>query len=194
MQIKNSRREGFTIVELLTVIAILAILTIGVIFLLSPAQLASQGRDSNRLSDLTTLNQNIALYHETVPGGSLGSSSIFYISIPDPVATSTAGDQCQGLGLVTSSLYVWHCAASSTYRNTNGTGWIPINFTSASGITLATLPIDPINTTSSGEYYISAANGSSYEVKATPEAAKTIASSASSSYAQGNNLTLISGM
>jgi prepilin-type N-terminal cleavage/methylation domain-containing protein len=190
MKMKIGKKDGFTIVELLIVIAIIAVLSVGVIYFLNPSQLASQGRDSNRISDLTSLNQNVALYHETAPAGNLGSSSVVYISVPDPFATSTAGDQCQGLGLATSS-YTYHCAASSTYRNVNGTGWLPINFSATTGVTLGTLPVDPVNTTSTGEYYKYTANGSQYEFVATPESSKTYANNQSSSYTQGNNLALL---
>jgi hypothetical protein len=98
------------------------------------------------------------------------------------LATSTLGDQCQGLGLAslpTSTVY--HCTASSSYRNPNGIGWIPINFSSISfGTPFSSFPIDPINTTSSGFYYayISGQNSmSSYEFLSRMESQKYVVSS-----------------
>src|ERR1035441_6029718 len=44
-----------------------------------------------------------------------------YVSIPDPTATTTLGDQCQGLGLLSlPTAYTYHCAASSTFRMNDG--------------------------------------------------------------------------
>ena len=97
----------------------------------------------------------------------MGLASTTYISIPDPSATSTAGDQCQSLMLPSlPSGYSYHCAASSTFRNIDGTGWIPVDFQNISiGTPLSDLPIDPVNTTSSGLYYTYMTNGATgYQV------------------------------
>jgi hypothetical protein len=62
----------------------------------------------------------------------------------------------------------------SNLHNTDGTGWIPINFQDAalSGvIQLSTLPTDPINATSTGLYYTYTPGGS-YELNAVIESDK----------------------
>jgi prepilin-type N-terminal cleavage/methylation domain-containing protein len=150
-------RKGFTLIELLVVIGIIAILFVVVIFAINPAVLLEQARDSSRMSDMTVLNNNVKFASEAGVGYgiSLGSPNTVYVSIPDPVATSTAGDQCQGLGLNTlPSGWAYHCAASSTYRNVNGTGWVPINFTTLpGGSPSGALPVDPVNQTSTFLYY-----------------------------------------
>ncbi len=170
-------RKGFTLIELLVVIAIVAVLAVVVVLVLNPAQLIQQSRDSNRISDMASLNSALGLYlaDAGVAGTvNLGSSSVVYVSVPDPSATSTSGDQCQGLGLPTLPLaYSYHCAASSTYRLANATGWIPVSFsTMSNGSPLGQLPIDPINSTSSRLYYTYTTNGSQYEVTAVPESSK----------------------
>lgn len=164
---------AFTLIELLIVIAIIAILSIVVILVLNPAQLLQQARDSNRVSDMSTLNTALGVY-QAQGGSGLGSSSVVYVSIPDPMATTTAGDQCQGLGLLSlPANYTYHCAATSTYRAVDGTGWVPVNFSSIStGAPLGELPIDPINTSSSREYYTYETNGTQYEVTMVPESQK----------------------
>ena len=146
-------RKGFTLIELLVVIAIIAILAVVVVLTLNPAEMLRQARDSNRLSDLATINSAINLYN-TDQGGSagysLGSSSVTYLSIPDPTATSSAGTNCSGLGgnIATGTTY-FQCPASSTARNINGTGWIPINFSKmTAGSPIESLPVDPTNSTS----------------------------------------------
>jgi prepilin-type N-terminal cleavage/methylation domain-containing protein len=159
------RRAGFTLIELLVVIAIVAILSVVVILVLNPAQLLQQTRDSNRLADMGTLTTAAGLFQADQSNGSLGSTSVIYVDIPDPTATSSIGDQCQGLGLITPPTgYAYHCAATSTYKTTNGTGWIPINFSSMSaGSPLGSLPVDVLNTSSTRNYYTYATNGSQYE-------------------------------
>lgn len=108
-------QKAFTLIELLIVIAIIAILAVVVIFTLNPPQLLMQSRDANRISDMSTLNSALGFY--LAQGGiALGNSNTVYVSIPDSTATSTAGDQCQGLGLpALPSTYTYQCAASSTY-------------------------------------------------------------------------------
>jgi prepilin-type N-terminal cleavage/methylation domain-containing protein len=166
-------RSAFTLIELLIVIAIIAILSVVVILVLNPAQLLMQNRDSNRVSDMATVNEALGVY-SAGGGTSLGSSNVVYISIPDPAATSTAGDQCQGLGLPSlPATYTYQCAASSTFRKMDGTGWIPVNFTSmAGGSPMGQLPIDPLNTSSSRNYFTYTTNGSQFELTAPMESAK----------------------
>lgn len=170
-------QSAFTLIELLVVIAIITILAVVVVLTLNPAQLLAQSRDANRVSDMATLNSAINLYETDQSGASsfsLGSSSVIYVSIPDLVATSTAGDACQGLGLLTlPSGYTYHCAATSTFRNTFSTGWIPINFSQISaGAPFGSLPIDPVNNSSSRLYYTYETNGSQFETTAVMESQK----------------------
>ena len=171
---RSSRsEEGFTLIELLVVIAIIAILAVVVVLTLNPAEMLKQSRDSNRVSDVDTLTHALSLYQEDLSAGSLGTASTTYISIPDPMASTTAGDQCQGLGLPTSSLFTWHCAETSTYRNTDGTGWIPLNFSTMSTKSpLGSLPVDPTNTTSSGLFYTYQMQGTKYEFTSDLESQK----------------------
>lgn len=134
------------------------------------------------------------------PGGNIGSASTTYVSIADPTATSTAGDQCQGLGLPTlPSGWTYHCVASSSVRNVDGTGWVPISFKSISvGSPFNSLPQDPISQTSTGLYYTYVTNGTQYEVNGVLESQKYKTQVATSPQApdypevlaEGNNLTL----
>lgn len=155
-------KQGFTLIELLVVIGIVAILSATVILVINPAQLLRQARDSNRLSDYGTLNQAfnlLGLYTEQV----FGVASTTYISIPDPTATSTAGTDCSGVVGLPSlpPSWIYHCAASSTYRNVNGTGWMPVNFgLFSSGAPFSVLPVDPIN--KGGNFYAYVAGNNRY--------------------------------
>jgi prepilin-type N-terminal cleavage/methylation domain-containing protein len=168
-----SYRRGFTLIELLVVIAIVSILSIVVLFILNPVEMLRQTRDSNRISDLSTVNSAFEIY-STQGGTGLGVANTIYISIPDPTTTSTAGDQCQGLGLPSlPPTYSYHCALSSSFKKIDGTGWIPVNLGSiAINPPLSALPVDPINTTSSNNYFTYITNGSRYELTAPMESQK----------------------
>jgi prepilin-type N-terminal cleavage/methylation domain-containing protein len=168
-------RSGFTLIELLVVIAIIAILSVVVILVLNPSQLLQQARDSNRLSDLGIMNTALGTYAAQSGGGSTGAANTVYLSIPDPTATTTAGDQCQGLGLpALPESWTYQCAATSTYRNVNNTGWIPINFSGLSaGSPLGQLPQDVTNSTSTNLYYVYTTTGSQWELTDELEATKS---------------------
>jgi prepilin-type N-terminal cleavage/methylation domain-containing protein len=170
----RSSHQAFTLIELLIVIAIIAILSVVVILVLNPVQLLMQARDSNRVSDMATMTEALGVYQTDQTNGSLGSQNTVYVSIPDPTASSSLGDQCQGLGLISlPSSYAYHCAASSTFRSVNGTGWIPVTFTSASfGSPIGSLPADPVNQSSSRLYYTYTTNGSQFEFTAPMESQK----------------------
>ena len=124
--VSSHPRKAFTLIELLVVIAIIAILAVVVVLTLNPAEMLSQGRDANRLSDLSTFNSAMNLYNEDAGGsGSFGTAGITYISIPDPTASTTAGSNCSALGFPSTG---YHCAGPNFYRRNDGTGWIPVNF------------------------------------------------------------------
>ena len=184
--------RAFTLVELLIVIAILAVLSVAVVLVLSPAELLKQGRDSTRMSDFAAIATAMSLFTIDQPSGFTGTSSIVYVSIPDTSAT------CVNLGLPTlPSGWTYACASTSTYRNVNGTGWIPISLNViAAGAPFSVLPIDPINTTSSGNYYTYVVSGQTYETTTLFESAKYQAQEAKdggvdpAQYESGSSLTL----
>src|SRR4030067_479342 len=165
-------RDSFTLIELLVVVSIISILSVFVIITLNPSELLKQSRDSERVSDLSTINSALSLYTVDNPAISIGTAPTTHLSIPDNTATSTQGTQCQGLSFPSlPSGWTYHCPASSTYRNTDGTGWIPVNFNSISyGNPLGSLPVDPINTSSTAYYTYTP--GGSWEVTSLFESAK----------------------
>jgi len=160
LQKKNWR--GFTLLELLLVIAILAILGLIVVLLMNPVELMRQARDSNRLSDLSTIDRALSIMEADATPISFGQPFTVYISVPDMAATTTAGTNCSGMGLSNlPSGWSYHCAASSTYKTVNGSGWIPVDFSSATfNSPISLLPTDPNNSTSSSLYYTYITGGS----------------------------------
>ena len=192
-------KSSFTLIELLVVLAIVAILSVVVIMTLNPSELLKQARDSNRLSDLSTLNTALSAYSADVNGGFMGTSTVVYVSLVD-----TTSSTCSGLGLpALPTGYTYNCPTSTAnLKRADGTGWIPVNFSNISfGSPLSSLPVDPINTTSSRNYY-TYVSGGSYELAATLEAAKNKLGGASdkvssdggdstSLYEAGNNRNLL---
>lgn len=148
-------------------IAILAILSTVVVLVINPAEFLRKARDSRRLSDLQTINKAIGQY-QADGGTNLGLPNKVYVSIPDSSTT------CANLGLPTLPAgWEYRCSNSTDYRKVNGTGWVPVPFTSISfGTPLSTLPIDPINTTSTGNYYTYVVGGS-WELTALFESSKS---------------------
>ena len=150
--------ESFTLIELLVVIAILAVLAVAVVLVLNPVELIKESRDTTRIEDLATLNKALTLLQVDQSTISFGSSTTVYVSIP----YNTTSTQCANLGLPTLPAgYAYGCAPSSTYERADGTGWIPVDFTSFSaGAPFSKLPRDPVNATSSGLYYTYIPGGS----------------------------------
>ena len=141
---------GFTLVELLIVIAILAILAAAVVIVINPGEMLAQARDGERITEIKSLEKAITLFITNSPSISLGSANTVYISIPDSSSTCA---NITGLPALPSG-WSYHCAASAAYRNINGTGWIPLDFSSIpGGSPISSIPADPKNTVSGLDYY-----------------------------------------
>ena len=189
--ISQKHNKSFTLIELLVVLALVAILSVVVVMTLNPAELIKQARDSNRLSDLSTINTALNLFSADVTSGFMGTSTVIYVSIPDTSPT------CANIGLpaIPTSTYTYNCVTSANLRNTNGTGWIPVNFQRiSSNSPISQLPIDPQNATSTKYYtYVT---GGSWKVMATPESEKYTATAGTDGgsnigqFEVGNNMSL----
>ncbi len=195
-----SLRRAFTLIELLVVIAIIAILAVVVVLVLNPAELLKQSRDANRVSDVNTLTSALSL--KNIDSASPGTPDVLYLSLPDPTIPAGATSTCSGIGLSSSSLpqgWTYQCASVADYRNTNGSGWIPVNFASGTvGNALSALPVDPVNQSSSGLYYTYTTNGGSqFEISANFESQKYASVAANSGgpyndlYVKGSSLSLL---
>ncbi len=155
MKIKNS---GFTLLELLIVIGILAVLSTAAVLVLNPIELLRQARDSTRISDLQNIHKSLAIYQASVSSPSFGNSNTIYISIPD--SSVTCNNVSSTLPTVPPG-WSYSCATTANFRKVNGTGWLPINYTTMpQGSSFSILPIDPINSATAQQYYAYVPGGS----------------------------------
>ena len=144
--------KGFTLVELLVVIGILAILTAAVVIILNPAELLRQARDSQRFTDLDAVRNAISLYlADRGSSASLtASASNCYVLTGASTTAACGGRFASGTTTPDADLTV------------DGTGWIPVNFASiSSGSPLSVLPRDPSH--GATYYYAYKANNTQYD-------------------------------
>ena len=150
-------KKGFTLIELIIVIGILAILATVVVLVLNPAQLLAQARDSQRMSDLASVKSAIALYLVTATSTSVSATSYGTVA-----TTCWFGAACDTA-----------CSAVNASTAVTGTGWVPINLAGTSGGSpLSALPLDPSQTAAYQYTYIGDATNLTFELNANLESTK----------------------
>ena len=159
--------HSFTLLELLIVIAILAILASVTFIALNPAEQLKKARDSRRLADLKSLHNALSIYESQSTNAYFGTSTWVYLSLPD------ANANCSSYSLPTiPSGYSYACVTEQSLRKTDGSGWVPTNLSSiAIGSPVSALPVDPQNTAS---YYYAYIPGGSWELTTKMEAQQNI--------------------
>ncbi len=135
--------KGFTLVELLIVVAIIGILAGVVLIAINPGETLRKSRDATRLSDLDSVARalNLALAEETVT----------------LVATSGGSSSLSG----------------ATPTAVNGNGWVdadPVGTSAGLGQYLSALPLAPNHSAATPEAYIFYSDGVNYELNAVLEA------------------------
>ncbi|MCD6086135.1 type II secretion system protein [bacterium] len=83
----NPSYKSFTLLELLIVIAVLAILTAVVLIVINPAEYLKKTRDARRITDLRSLNESLGLYLAEYGDTDMGSPNTVYISLPSDDST-----------------------------------------------------------------------------------------------------------
>ena len=166
-KLKISNKKGFTLLELLIVIGIVAILSIVLVIMINPSEMFKKARDSQRMSDLATLKTAIEVYktNSRTPAlaggtntGCKGTTSSdtnydtandhIYYSYPSDIGgvdvTKITATKLDGVTFTTGGA---NQVTKANLGNVDNTGWLPINFSSLpGGSPISNLPIDPVNT------------------------------------------------
>ncbi len=156
--------KSFTLVEILIAVGIIAAVSVAAVLVLNPAELLKQSRDSSRILDLMTLNSALATFAAVNPGGFFGLASTTYVSLVDSDAT------CSHLALpALPADQSYHCATSTAnFRNNDGTGWLPINFTQMPFTPpVDQLPVDAVSSPGAGLYYTYSSPGKVWQAEMT---------------------------
>lgn len=142
--------KGFTLVELLVVIAIIAVLAAVVVLIINPLELTRRSRDATRLSDLANLQTaiNVAAQEATNSG-----TEILCVG-------GLTGGYCTG-------------RSDQDSRASNGTGWVKVDLSNQKSVSVPTLPADPTNNAT--YHYTYCADGSAWEIDAKLESQQQIA-------------------
>jgi prepilin-type N-terminal cleavage/methylation domain-containing protein len=155
----NQYSKSFTLIELLIVLALIAILATVLILTIKPGAIFSKARDTKRINDLKNIEKIMDVLYatdQTFYELNYASSNVVYISLPD--SSSTCGSWLSQLPSLPSG-WSYRCSANPT--NIDGTGWIPIPFSNFPTLNISQLFIDPIN---KPPYYYSFVVGGSYAV------------------------------
>jgi len=163
MTINKKEAKGFTLLELLIVIAILAILSVTLVLILNPAESLKKSRDTQRMSDLSTVKTAIGLYLTSVnPAYLAGASANTACKTGAGAGTWAAGDKIfysvdSGTTPITdtaldgSLVVVAGQAAAADIGKTDGTGWLPVNLSAITGGSpVSNMPVDPTNSIADG--------------------------------------------
>ncbi len=157
------KERAFTLIELLIVIAIIAILGAAILLILNPRELISQANDSQRMTDLDVLSKAIDVYK--MDGTLSGATNIVYISIPSSSTDCGYGTGNPLLLPILPTGWTYRCASATDYTKVDGTGWVPLNLTGVQGVAyVSSLPIDPTNNGNSFYQYV--VSGNNYSIKA----------------------------
>ena len=161
---KKNKNGGFTLLELLIVIAIIAILSVALVIVLNPAETLKKARDAQRISDLSTIKTAMGLYMTSVASPTLGEGAA-NTTCQAAAGTWQAGDKIaystpSTTAITDASLDGAGGAVdlqAATPGLTDGNGWIPVNFGAISGGSpISNLPVDPINDAAFGTSELSA--------------------------------------
>lgn len=159
--LKEKRDAGFTLLELLIVISIVAILSVALVVILDPAEVLRKSRDAQRISDMNTMKTALGLYLTSTTTPYLGGVSANTTCRDTIGATRTSADKIYysyngAPASITDANLDGDTGGVAAYSTTtpsvtDGYGWIPVSFDSLTGGSpISNLPLDPVNTVTTG--------------------------------------------
>lgn len=172
IKMKQGRQGGFTLLELLIVIAIIAILSIALVFMLNPAETLKKARDAQRISDLKSVKTALGIMLTASSTPSLDNFGAVCLTSTTPAGVTTAnasakisysydgtvvvagtptpGADAAGGSAAFGGIAAWsRTGAAGAVSKVDGTGWIPVNLKALTGGTpISSFPVDPVNTVS----------------------------------------------
>ncbi|MCS7183784.1 MAG: type II secretion system GspH family protein [Patescibacteria group bacterium] len=186
------KQIGFTLVELIIVLAIISTLVAILITVIKPQQIFMNMRDTQRKSDLNTLSRAIDLYVTDIttrgdeivltPSGTVntlgGTLTNFNHGCLGSGATPTIFYSSANVGGTTTGFTGARATNSrsiATSSTANPPGWLPVPLGTSTSLNLSNLPVDPRNSLNSNSapsfYYTFACRFSdlSYELNANLE-------------------------
>jgi len=195
-KVKSSTKGGFTLLELLIVVSIIAILSVALVLVLDPSETLKKSRDSQRISDLSTMKTALGIYTTSTTTPYLGANASNAACKATPATAwagtlnkifySTSGISITDATLDGSSVNV--AATSTTPTLTDSTGWIPVNFDSLTGGSpVSNLPLDPVNTITSASGITNADLVYRYACSVTPFAYEIDATLESNTFTTGSD-------
>ncbi len=194
-------RKGFTLLELIITVTILAVLIGIVVVAINPAEQLARARDAKRVADLDSVKSAINLYTATA------TSTISLDDNSNTLCVNGSGTDTWWVntGAAVLAPPAGFATVSSTVQTVGATGWFPARMDqSAGGSPLSNLPLDPSNGIGAGtSYYYSYAcdtNDKTFELTArlesnyftvTVNTPGTDGGNSSSTYEVGTKLTII---
>jgi prepilin-type N-terminal cleavage/methylation domain-containing protein len=158
----QNKEVGFTLIELIVVLAIIGVLVGILVAVIKPQQIFARLRDTQRQSDLNRLANAIQTYIAEFaqnPSAIVLTADLGGINgcLPNASATIYYSANTQPTGPINipspSGFGTFTRATSSTSTKVDGTGWLPVRFASATTLNLTALPIDPRNSDIAGSFY-----------------------------------------
>lgn len=171
--------KGFTLIELIIVIALIALLATTVILVINPVKIFQEARDSQRIADLGQMNSAMSLMLATATelpdldgtpvapntGCSVGTPNCWVHNVTSGTITANCGGRNIGRTMV-----------SSGGQDVSGTGWVPVKLTiAANGAPISAWPVDPsrkVTATHNGFYSYACDTNNLWEFAADMESAR----------------------